>query len=108
MTSKLVNYTGFLLKKKNMEFQFIKNIQFTRLVKAEGRLREFNFRKFSGEEGELMFSIDVADDRGNRIIFRMKKEDDGWKIVPGKWPAWVISNEQTFNELIEQELRQAS
>jgi hypothetical protein len=91
-----------------MQLQFIRNIQFTRLVKADGRLREFNFRKFRAEGNEWMFSIDVADDRGNRIIFRMRKEDTGWKIVPGKWPAWVISNENTFHELIEEELRQAS
>lgn len=90
------------------QFQFVKNIQFTRLVKAEGRLREFNFRKFRGESGEWLFSVDVADDRGNRIIFRMRKEDSGWKLVPGKWPVWVIANEAVFNELIEEELRQAS
>jgi hypothetical protein len=91
-----------------MQLEFIRNIQFTRLVKAEGRLREFNFRKFRGEGNEWMFSIDVADDRGNRIIFTMKKEGDGWKIVSGKWPAWIISNESVFHELIEEELRQAS
>ena len=91
-----------------MQLQFVRNIQFTKLVKAEGRLREFNFRKFSGLEGEWLFSIDVVDDRGNRIIFRMKKEDSGWKILPGQWPAWVLSNENNFHELIEEELRPAS
>lgn len=91
-----------------MQFQFVRNIQFTRLVRADGRLREFNFRKFRGEDGEWLFSIDVADDRGNRIIFRMRKEDSGWKLVPGKWPAWVTANEAIFNELIEEELREAS
>lgn len=91
-----------------MQIHFVRNIQFTRLVRADGRLREFNFRKFRGEAGDWLFSIDVADDRGNRIIFRMKKEGDGWKIVPGKLPAWISSNESVFNELIEEELRQAS
>ena len=91
-----------------MQLQFTRNIQFTRLVKADGRLREFNFRKFREDGGEWMFSIDVADDRGNRVIFRMKKEDTGWKIVPANWPAWVMNNENNFNELIEEELRQAS
>jgi len=90
-----------------MQIQFTKNIQFTRLVKAEGRLREFNFRKYRGEEGELLFSVDVVDDRGNRIIFKMKKEDDGWKIVPSPLPVWVTNNEKNFNELIEEELGQA-
>lgn len=91
-----------------MQLQFIRNIQFTRLVRAEGRLREFNFRKFNAETGEWLFSIDVVDDRGNRIMFRMKKEDNAWKIQPGQFPAWVINNEHYFNELIEEELKQAS
>lgn len=91
-----------------MQLQFIKNIQFTKLVKAEGRLREFNFRKFRGDEGEMLFSIDVVDDRGNRISFRMKKDESNWKIIPGLWPPWVLSNEGKFHELIEEELNQAS
>ena len=91
-----------------MEFQFTKNIQFTRLVKAEGRLREFNFRKFKGDNSEMLFSVDVVDDRGNRIIFRMRKEGDRWKILPGQLPAWILNNENNLNALIEEELRPAS
>jgi len=87
-----------------MQVQFIKNIQFTRLVRADGRLREFNFRKYRGEEGELLFSVDVVDDRGNRIIFKMKKEDTSWKIVASPLPGWVTNNEKVFNDLIEEEL----
>ena len=90
-----------------MQLQSIKNIQFTKLVKAEGRLREFNFRKFRGDDGEMLFSVDVVDDRGNRISFRMKKESGNWKIVPGLWPAWVINVENNLHELIEEELNQA-
>ena len=92
-----------------MQVQFIKNIQFTRLVRADGRLREFNFRKYRGEEGELLFSVDVVDDRGNRIIFKMKKEDTGWKIqsaILPPLPQWVLINEINFNDLIEEELGQ--
>ena len=37
----------------------------------------------------------------------MKKEYDGWKIVPASLPVWVTSNEKNFNELIEEELGQA-
>jgi hypothetical protein len=88
-------------------FQFTRNIQFTKLVKADGRLREFNFRRFS-QGGESLFSVDVVDDRGNRIIFRMKKEDGVWKIIPGPWPSWVMGSEHNLNDLIEEELRQAS
>ncbi len=91
-----------------MHVQFIKNIQFTRLVRADGRLREFNFRKFSGNDGELLFSIDVVDDRGNRIIFRMQKDDKSWKILPGQYPSWISLNENNFHDLIEEELNQSS
>lgn len=87
-----------------MQIQFIKNIQFTKLVKADGRLREFNFRKINGMH-ESLFSVDVVDDRGNRIIFRMEKEDGTWKIIKQALPIWIIENEKNFHEAIEEELR---
>ena len=62
-----------------MQIQFIRNIQFTKLVKADGRLREFNFRKSNGLQ-EGLFTVDVSDDRGNRIVLRMQREDGVWKI----------------------------
>ena len=86
--------------------KFVKNIQFTRTIKADGRLREFNFRKLGGFQ-EGIFTIDVVDDRGNRIMFRMQKEDNGWKIVAQPLPDWVMKNEQVFNDLIEEELQHA-
>ena len=87
-----------------MQVLFTKNIQFTRLVKADGRLREFNFRKYRADDGEFLFSVDVVDDRGNRILFRMRKDDGMWKIVAAPLPAWVTGNEKVFDELIEEEL----
>jgi len=89
-----------------MHIQFKKNIQFTRLIKADGHLREFNFRKLTGFQDEL-FTVDVSDDRGNRIMFRMRKEDGTWKIVAQPLPEWVAKNEATFHDVIEEELRQA-
>jgi hypothetical protein len=88
-----------------MKIQFVKNIQFTKLVKAEGRLREFNFRKVNGiPEGR--FTVDVSDDRGNRIIFNMVKENTGWKILTNEPIAeWVLKNEEIFSDLIEEELK---
>ena len=87
-----------------MQIHFIKNIQFTRLIKADGRLREFNFRKINGMH-ENLFSVDVVDDRGNRIIFRMEKEDGSWKILKQALPIWVNENEKHFHDAIEEELR---
>jgi hypothetical protein len=86
-----------------MNIQFKKNIQFTKIVKAEGRLREFNFRKLGGIN-EGFFTVDVVDDRGNRIMFRMQKEDNQWKIVEQPLPSWILSSENEFHGLIEESL----
>lgn len=89
-----------------MQIRFIKNIQFTRVLKAEGRMREFNFRKPNGRE-EALCTVDVSDDRGQRIIFNMKKENNAWKIMQTNVPNWVNQLETTLDELIEEELRNA-
>ena len=82
-----------------------RNIQFTRLVKTEGRLREFNFRKVNGLHEEL-FSVDVSDDRGNRIMFKMIKEGSEWVLqTEHPVPDWVRNTASKFNELIEEELK---
>jgi len=86
-----------------MNIQFKKNIQFTKIVKAEGRLREFNFRKLGGIN-EGTFTVDVVDDRGNRIMFRMQKENNQWKIVEQPLPSWILSSEAEFHTLIEESL----
>lgn len=83
--------------------QFVKNIQFTRLIKADGRLREFNFRKMITSQ-ETLFSVDVVDDRGNRIMFKMNKQDGNWKIIPTPVPVWVQDQEQNMSEMINEEL----
>ena len=87
-----------------MKLKFEKNIQFTRTIKADNRLREFNFRKLGGLQ-EGVFTIDVVDDRGNRIMFKMQKTDNVWKIVSQPLPEWVLKSEKIFHELIEEELQ---
>lgn len=90
-----------------MRIEFVRNIQFTRLLKVNGRLREFNFRKLGGAN-EGFFTVDVSDDRGNRIIFRVQKETDTWKLVLSQpLPAWILEKEANFHELIEEELKEA-
>ncbi len=87
---------------------FTKNIQFSRLIKADGNLREFNFRKHSDQQGGILFSVDVCDLRNNRIAFKMQHKETTWKIVQTPLPEWVMKNEQKRHELIEEELRNAS
>jgi len=85
--------------------QFNRNIQFSKLVKADGRLREFNFRRINGIH-EAMFTVDVSDERGYRIMFKMVKTESMWKILDQQVPAWILDNEENFHEVIEEELRE--
>ena len=84
-----------------------RNVQFSKLVKTEGRLREFNFRK-SSPGGNILFFVDVPDDRSHRIIFQMQKDNESWKIQPQLLPDWILNNESKFHELIEDELKYKS
>ncbi len=86
-----------------MPIQFVKNIQFSKLVKAEGRLREFNFRK-TGTGNEEKCSVDTVDDRGNRIIFTMFKEGGAWKLSSTLLPKWICEYEEQLNEAITDEM----
>jgi hypothetical protein len=88
-----------------MIIQFNRNIQFSKLIKADGRLREFNFRKVNGLVEEV-FTVDVSDDRGNRLMFKMQKEGNDWLILTDKpIPEWIWNNSPQFNEAIEEELK---
>ena len=91
-----------------MHINFIRNIQFTKLLKAEGRLREFNFRKLTGLNEGLM-TVDVSDDRGNRIMFTMQKNGNNWTFYSDPiLPEWVKESEQNLSEMIENELKLVS
>ena len=75
---------------------------FTRVVKAGDRLREFNFRKFSGH-GNLIH-VDVSDERGSRHIFKMQwSEADHWKIDDKNLPVWIYEAEEKLSEAIQEE-----
>ena len=90
---------------KTMNFNFTRNIHFTKLIKAANRLREFNFRMLPGTSNSL-FHVDVPDDRGNRIMFKMQKtESNQWRIVEEGLPVWVAGNEDLLNEAITEEVR---
>jgi hypothetical protein len=91
-------------EEKDMQFEFKKNIQFTKLIKTDGRLREFNFRKLGGSR-EGYFTIDVTDNNGSRLMFEIKKEAGAWILEEKKGlPSWVLQHEPVFHDLIEEEL----
>ena len=88
-----------------MQIHFTKVVHFTRLIKAGGRLREFNFRKMRQFEEEV-FSVDTVDDRGNRILFYMRKNNNSnWTITQQVLPVWVTENENKLVSEIEDELQ---
>ncbi len=84
--------------------QFVRMVQFTRLVKINGRLREFNFRKLKSPNEEI-FSVNVVNDRGDRILFNMKKESSTWKILGERLPDWIVEGEVDLGQAIEDELQ---
>jgi hypothetical protein len=53
-----------------------------------------------------LFHVDVPDDRGNRIVFKMQKQEDShWKIVDQQLPPWISDYEKNLNDLIVEEVR---
>lgn len=94
-----------MLKQAPMNFNFVRNVHFTKLVKTSDRLREFNFRMLPGTSNSSIH-VDVPDDRGNRIMFRMNRlEGNQWRLEPQQLPNWILENEKKLNDLIEEELR---
>lgn len=86
-----------------MQVKFEKLIQFSRQFRAGERQREFNFRKLKSTDGEA-FSVNVSDERGNRILFNMQKKENEWKIVQAELPPWILQSEANLNKVIEEEL----
>jgi hypothetical protein len=66
-----------------------KNVQFTKLIKAGGRLREFNFRKSQGTAGAI-FNVDVPDERDNRYYIVFKQLANEWAIEKTNLPSWLV------------------
>jgi hypothetical protein len=78
-----------------------KNIQFTRLIKINGQLKEFNFRKPT-PEGKI-YNVDVGDERGNRHIWAMEPDNGTWKIKSGLLPTWIVDSESLLDHVIQEE-----
>ena len=79
----------------------IKNIQFTVLLKAGGYLREFNFTKSAGAAGHL-FTIDVADVRGDRNYLMYLHENNQWILKTNNIPDWIREVLPKISERIQQ------
>ena len=75
---------------------------FSKVIKAGERQREFNFRQTSNND-ESRYSIDVPDDKGNRVMFSMYKNSEGqWKTAAQLLPLWIHDAEMYLAEAIEE------
>jgi hypothetical protein len=90
-----------------MQMHFNKIVQFSRQLKAGNRQREFNFKKLKNT-GDEQFTVNVSDERGDRIVFSMKKDDDKWHIAPAQLPTWIVQSEAKLHEVIIEELAQTN
>ncbi len=86
-----------------MQIQFIRAVQFSLLIKLDGRLREFNFRKISNAEVDT-FSVNVCNERGDRIFFDLKKLESSWDFTPSNLPSWIEQNKKVIRQAVEDEL----
>ena len=87
-----------------MLLQFKKMVQFSLLVKAGGRLREFNFRKLRNTEEEALFTVNVCDEKDDRVFFTMTKNEKDWAI-PQQLPAWLSQSQKDLKKALEEELQ---
>lgn len=79
------------------------NICFTKLIKLEGKLREFNFRKASPDHRS--FHVDVTDERGRRIMFKVSLEEtvSNWNLPFELLPSWLQHAEQHIHSAIKEQ-----
>ena len=76
------------------------SIFFSKVIKAGERQREFNFRRMS-DSPDRKYHVDVPDDKGNRIIFQMLKNEEGrWEASNPQLPSWIQGAEQILNDII--------
>lgn len=75
---------------------------FSKLIKAGDKLREFNFRQTSLND-DSRYSVDVPDDKGQRIMFSIYRNADAeWKVAAQLMPMWVHNAEQDLATAIEE------
>ncbi|MBL0334022.1 MAG: hypothetical protein IPP73_01420 [Chitinophagaceae bacterium] len=86
-----------------MDFVFRKRLQFSLVVKAGDRLREFNFNQCSPEQVSL--DVNVCTEKGDRLFFRMVKSETKWSINPANVPPWLLKDEQKISTAVEEALR---
>ena len=78
------------------------NISFSKVIKLGDRLREFNFRKIPGSDN---YSINVSDDKGQRILFNLlKTSESNWVLEGHSLPLWLQFSESVLGSAIDENL----
>ena len=78
------------------------SMYFTKIIKTGERQREFNFRRLS-EAADHSYSVDVPDDKGNRVVFNMYRNAQGqWKTAAKMVPIWIHNAEVELGQAIEE------
>ena len=76
------------------------NISFSKVIKLGDRLREFNFRRIPGSDD---YSINVSDDKGQRILFNLlKSSENNWVIEGQNLPLWLQFSETVLDAAIDE------
>jgi len=78
------------------------SVYFSKIIKAGDRNREFNFTRLP-HRSSTQYSVDVPDERGNRISFTMHQEEGVWKASLDILPPWVLNAEEELSKAIEEE-----
>lgn len=82
-------------------FHLLMNIAFSKIIKINNRLWEFNFRKLRCEFPS--YHADVTNEQGTRILFSIYKSTDGkWLATSNQLPLWIGSSEDLIGEVIEE------
>ena len=77
------------------------NIAFTKILKINERLWEFNFRKLPGLYPS--YHVDLTSEKGSRIMFSIYRSAEGvWRTTSHKLPLWIASAESLIGETIEE------
>jgi hypothetical protein len=77
------------------------SIYFSKIIKAGDRQREFNFTQVTNNP-DSGYSVDVPDDRGERIYFHLFRGDNGQWTTPAEGlPQWIYGATPAFSAAIE-------
>ena len=81
-----------------MKFQ--KQVQFSKYIKIEGQLKEFNFLKLNKNDFPT-YTVDVSDERGRRFIFLLVQDGKEWKITGDDLPNWILDAKGLLQQEVE-------